>query len=49
MWDPYFPVLGNTQLCTGPLAILVAAYVIYRAKQGSQSGFVYALMVFTIL
>jgi hypothetical membrane protein len=49
MWNPYYPVLNYTQLCIGLLIILVAAYVIYRVYQGSQSGFVYILMVFAIL
>jgi hypothetical protein len=48
-WYPYWPVLDYTLFCTGSLLILVASYVIFRVYKGSQSGFVYTLMVFTIL
>jgi hypothetical protein len=48
-WEPYYPVVDYTELCTGLLIILVSAYVIFRVHQGSQSGFAYTLMVFAIL
>jgi hypothetical protein len=48
-WRPLSPVVSYTELSTGLLIILVAAYVIIRVKQGSQSGFAYTLMVFAIL
>jgi hypothetical protein len=49
IWRPDSPVLVYIQLCVGLLLILVGAYVIYRVHRGSQSRFVYTLMLFTIL
>jgi hypothetical protein len=48
-WHPYYPVTTYSQLCTGPLIILIAVYVIYRVHKGSQSKFVYTLMAFSIM
>jgi hypothetical protein len=49
IWHVTYPLLDYTYICSGSLMILVAAYVICRVYQGSQSGFVYILMVLAIL